>query len=76
MSAQESVFVDIVSVCPATAWVVFCETQRVEVLVCCHDARKSVVVLEAREARLDQIPRDGDGVIFLGVQTAAELGQY
>ena len=76
MSAQEGVFVDVVSVCPATAWVVLCETQRVEVLMCGYHARKSVVVLEARETRLDQVPCDGDGMVFLSVQTAAELRQY
>ena len=76
MSSQKGVFVDVVSVCPATAWVVFCETQRGEVLMCGYHAWKSVVVLEARETRLDQVPCDGDGMVFLGMQTAAELGQY
>lgn len=31
------------------------------------------MVLEAREARLDEVPCDGDWVVLLGVQAAAEL---
>ena len=76
MSAQEGIFVDVVSVCPAPAWVVLCETQRVEVLIRGDHSRKSVMILEARKTRLDQVSCDGDGMVFLGVQTAAELGQY
>ena len=41
--------------------------------MCRDHAGECVVVLESWEARLDEIPGDGDWVVLLGVQAAAEL---
>jgi hypothetical protein len=62
---QHRVFVDVISVSFASAWMVRRESQRVEILCGGDDGEELVVVLEACEAGFDELPGDAQGMVFL-----------
>lgn len=54
------------------------KTERVEVLVGRYDGVEGIVGLESRsrEHRLENLPCDADGVVFLQMELAARQGQH
>lgn len=76
VGTQDGIFVNIVSVRPASARVVLGEFERIEVLMCCYDRKEVVMVFvcRCRKYRLDYLAGYGDRVVLLQMQLAPNGG--
>lgn len=76
VGTQHGIFVDIVCVRPAPAWMVLGEFERIEVLVCRYDWKEIVMVFvgRSRKYRFDYLAGYGDRVVLLQVQLAPNRG--
>ena len=73
MSSKDGGLVNVVSVSPATPWVVLCEAQGIEVLRNCDDWGQLIVILEARKPRFNQLSRYRQWVVRLDMQLSSVM---
>lgn len=68
--SKYSILVDIVSICPASTWVILGKAQRVKILMCWDNRKEFIVIFVGRgwKFRLYDLSRNWNRMIFLEMQ--------
>jgi hypothetical protein len=70
MCPQNGLLVHVVGIGAVASDMVWWKPKRIEVLPCSNDGEEIIVSLVSGETGLDELPGDGQGVVWLEVESA------